>query len=349
VLVVLACLSILRPACAEQRDRCGFRPHPGDDLQQAIDVAANGRRPIVCLGPGEFLLRRFLSIRHDGTVLRGAGVSTVLRLEEGTESPVVVVGEWEERVPRRATSNVTIESLRIVGGGERGSEVLPGHPYLTNSAVVVRTGRNVTVRNASITACRSACVLTELDTRRVTIEHDDISGSVWDGIALNRTTRARIVGNTIHDNTAAGISTEHLEDSVVETNVVSHNRTHGIYLSDSYRNTIADNRFIGNVLSGVFLTCAVESHEPAVQCWKDSMSAGNELERNQFVGNRVGYMVGGNASASCARRNFTPNVSGGDLFVRNPRQDPRANEFGVCLRYVRPATARARHPHVGGG
>jgi parallel beta-helix repeat protein len=349
VLVVLACLSVLRPANAAERDRCSVRPHPGDDLQQAIDVAARERTAIVCLGPGDFALHRFLSIRHDGVVLRGAGSSTVIRLEEGTESPVVVVGEWEERVPQRATSNVTIENLRIVGGGKEGGEVLPAYPYLTNSAVAVRAGRNIAIRNASITACRSACVLTELDTRRVTIEHDDISGSVWDGIALNRTTRARIIGNTIHDNTAAGISTEHLEDSVVEANVVSHNRTHGVYLSDSYRNTIADNRFTGNVLSGVFLTCAVRSREQAVQCWKDSMSAGNVLERNQFVGNRVGYMVGGNASASCARRGFTPNLSGGDLFVRNPRQDPRATEFGVCLRYVRPDAARARHPHVGGG
>src|SRR5436853_313654 len=83
----------------------------------------------------------------------------------------------------------------------------------------------------------------EGDTRRVTIEHDRIGASVWDGIALNRTAQARIVGNTIHDNTAAGISTEHLKDSVVVDNVLADNRTHGLYLSDSYHNTIARNRF----------------------------------------------------------------------------------------------------------
>lgn len=335
-MVVLLCLAAVRPAAAGKRPRCTVRSSPGDDLQKVTDGARSRMRPaIVCLGAGEFRLRRFLSIAHDGVVLRGEGVSTVLRLEDGAESPVIVVGDWERQVPRHATSHVTIEDLRVVGGGRDGSESLPGYPYLNNSAVVVRAGRDTAIRDVAITACRSACLLTEFDTRRITIERDDIGGSVWDGIALNRTTGARIVGNTIHDNTAAGISTEHLVDSVVEGNVVHDNRTRGLYLSDSYRNTIARNRFAGNVLSGVFLTCAVRDRE-RVRCWKDSISAGNVFERDQFVGNRVGYMVGADAAATCAHRGFTANLARDDRFVRNPRQDPRATAFGHCLRYARP-------------
>ncbi len=322
-----------------------MRVSPGADLQKAVDATPARARPaIVCLGAGEFRLGRFLAIVRDGVVLRGAGVSTVLRLEDGTESPVVVIGDWQRETPRRPTTDVTIEDLRIVGAGRDGGELLPGHPYVTNSAVVVRAGRDVAIRNASITACRSACVLTELDTRQVTIEHDDIGGSVWDGIALNRTSRARVVGNTIHDNTAAGISCEHLEQSLVANNVVEGNRTHGLYLSDSYRNRIVGNRFTANVLSGVFLTCAVRDREPPVRCWKNSMSAGNVFEGDRFVGNRVGYMVGADPSASCARRGFAPNLSGGDVFLRNPRQDPRATAFGRCVLFARPGPVRARRP-----
>jgi parallel beta-helix repeat protein len=346
VLLCVACLVAFRRADAAGSRGCTVTSSPGDDLQQVVDRAtASGRPVILCLGAGEFQLRRYLSIARDGIVLRGEGAATVLRLEDGTESPVIVVGDGERKAPRRATSNVTIENLRIVAGGRGGGESFPGRPYLANSAVVIRAGRNVAVRNTSITACRSACILTELDTRRVTIEHDDISGAVWDGIALNRTWRARVVGNTIHDNTAAGISTEHLEDSVVKDNIVSDNHTHGLYLSDSYRNTIADNRFTGNVLSGVFLTCAVRHREPVVRCWKDSMSAANVFERDRFVGNRVGYMVGADPSAPCARRRFTPNVSRGDVFERNPRQDPRATAFGRCLVFTPPrhGTSASRH------
>ena len=336
-LALLACLAALRPAAAVEGRRCTVMLSPGDDLQRAVDgPVRTSRARIVCLRAGEFRLRRFLSITRDGVVVTGAGASTVLRLEGGTQSPVIVVGDADARIPGRPTSNVTVEKLRIVGAGRDGDEVLPGRSYLTNSTVVIRGGRNIALRYASITACRSACVLTEFDTRRVTIEHDDIGASVWDGIALNRTSQARIVGNTIHDNTAAGISTEHLKDSVVVDNVLADNRTHGLYLSDSYHNTIARNRFSGNVLSGVFLACAVRDREPPVRCWKDSMSAGDVFERNRFVRNRVGYMVGADASASCRRRGFTPNLSRGDVFVENPREDARATAFGRCLLYPRP-------------
>ena len=85
----------------------------------------------------------------------------------------------------------------------------------------------------------------------------------------------------------------------------------------------------------VFLACAVRDREPPVRCWKDSMSAGDVFERNQFVGNRVGYMVGADASAGCRRRGFRPSLSRADVFVRNPREDPRATAFGRCLVYAR--------------
>jgi parallel beta-helix repeat protein len=308
---------------------------PRDDVQRAVDRA---RTPaVVCLRAGEFRVSRFVAVARDGIVLRGAGPATVLRLVDGGQGPVVVVGDWERRAPRYATRDVTIERLRIVGGGPGGDETLADRPYLTNSAVVVRAARNVAIRDVSVSACRSACIVTERDTRDLAIEHDDVGGAVWDGIALNRTIRARVVGNTIHDNTAAGISTEHLELSVVADNTVRDNRTHGLYLSDSYRNTITGNRFTGNVLSGVFLTCAVRDRTVPVRCWDGSMSARNVLARNRFVGNRVGYMVGADAAAPCTRRGFVPNVSRADSFVRNPREDPRATTFGRCVVYARRA------------
>jgi parallel beta-helix repeat protein len=331
-------IALATETVARAAPRCDVAVEPGGDVQRAVDTVS-GRR-VVCLRAGEFRLRRFVAIVRDGIVLRGAGDATVLTLEPGTESPVVVVGDWERRVPRRKTADVAIEDLRIVGGGRDGGETLPGHPYLTNSAVVVRAGRNVAIRRTAIAGCRSACVLTEHDTRGIVIEDDDVGGSVWDGIALNRTSRARIVRNRIHDDTASGISTEHLERSVVADNVVAANRTHGVYLSDSYRNTFVGNRVVDNVLSGVFVTCAVRYRGRVVRCWRDSMSAGNAFERNRFVGNRVAYMVGADPSSTCARPGFVANVSRGDVFARNPRADPHATAFGRCLVRAAPTTTR---------
>lgn len=342
--VGLACAARPRPAAAAAGGPCTADVAAGADLQPAIERAAAGRRgAVVCLGPGDFRLRRFLALR-DGIVLRGAGEATVLRLDDGTQSPVIVIGDWERRVPRRPTSDVTIERLRIVAGGPGGSELVPTQPWLTNSAIVVRAGRNVAIRDVAIDACRSACILTEHGTRAITIERVDVGGSVWDGIALNRTSGARIVGNRVHDHTAAGITCEHLTDSVVADNAVDGNRTHGVYLSDSYGNTFTRNTFAANVLSGVFLACAVRSHRPVVRCWPDSMSAGNVFAANRFVDDRVGFMVGTDSGSPCTGAGFVRNRSRDDVFVRTPRQDPRATVFGRCVAYERRGTPSTGAP-----
>jgi parallel beta-helix repeat protein len=326
-LVLCAALS----ASAAER-ACDITLAPGQDVQRGIGrLPADGR---LCLTAGEFRLPRFLAIARDGVTLSGAGPSTVLSLAEGVQSPVVVIGDHTSQVPRRVTSRVALEDLRIVGHGRGGSEVDHDHRYLTNSAVVVRGARNVTLRGLDVTACRSACLLTEHDCEDVVIEDNRVAGSVWDGIALNRTARARVVANTIDGNTAAGITAEHLERSVIADNVVSDNGTHGLYLSDSYRNVIARNWFADNVLSGVFLTCAIRYHKPLVQCWDDSLSADNVFERNEFVENRVGFTVATDAAAAtCVVPGFVANRSRGDLFERNPSEDADWTAYGPCLRY----------------
>jgi parallel beta-helix repeat protein len=277
-------------------------------------------------------LRHFVAIGRDGLIVRGVGPSTVLRLEKGVASPVIVIGDFAHEIPRRAVSNVTVERLRVVGGGAEGSEFLAGHSFVSNSAIVVRDGRRIVLRDLEIGACRSACILTEHDSRNVSIERSSISGSVWDGISLNRTANASLVGNTIRDNTAAGITTEHLVDSVIRDNTLADNRTHGVYLSDSYRNTVAGNRFSANVLSGVFLTCAVHDRSP-VRCWRDSMSRSNVFERNEFIGNRVGYMIGADDAANCTPHGFVANLSCGDVFSRNPPESSDAADYGRCVRF----------------
>jgi parallel beta-helix repeat protein len=341
LLVILFALSGARSPA----DPCTLRLSPKDDLQQAIDGAgARSGRIRVCLSAGEHRLPHLLAVERDDTTLTGEGPATLLRLETGVDSPVLVVGDYRSATPRRPVSNVVVERLRIVGGGAGGSELHGRYPYLTNSAVVVRAGRGITLRDLDVSECRSACILTERDTHDVAIEKNRVRGSVWDGISLNRTTRARLVDNDIRDNTAAGITAEHLEDSLVDRNVVARNRTHGVYLSDSYRNAFRDNRFVDNVLSAVFLTCAVREREPPVACWQDSMSQGNDFARNTIVGNRVGFTEAPDARATCAAPGFVANRSRGDLFSRNPRDERPATAYGRCLRFAALSRAASAAP-----
>jgi parallel beta-helix repeat protein len=331
-LAAIATLVLARAVLASPPP-CTVTLSPRDDVQRALD-----RGGVICLGAGEFRLSRMLVIGRDGVTLRGRGSSTVLRLADGVQSPVVVIGDYEHEAPERPTSDVTVEGLRIVGGGRDGHEAHADYAYLTNSAVVVRGGRKVVLRDLEVSGCRSACLLTEHDTRDVSMVGNRIEGSVWDGISLNRTARARITGNVVRGNAASGITAEHLEHAVLEGNVLEANKTHGIYLADSYRNRFAGNRFVRNVLSGVFLTCAVRVREPPVACWDESMSAGNVFTRNDFDGNRVAFTVAPDDRAPCTAPSFMPNRSEGDRIARNPRTEPYPARFGGCLE-----TAGATH------
>jgi len=314
------------------RPRCTVTVAPGGDVQRAVDGAP--RHASVCLAAGTFRLRRFVAIERDGVHLRGAGSSTVLELADGVQSPLVVVGDYRHRVPAAPVADVSIEALRLVGGGGGGREAAPDRPYLTNSALVVRRGTNVTIRDVEASACRSACFLTEHDSRDVTIERCTVSGATWDGISLNRTARLRLVGNTIRDNTAAGVTAEHLEDGVIEYNTIAGNGSHGVYLADSYRNWVGRNRFARNTNAGVFLTCAVRYRDPGpVLCWDDSMSQANTFEGNVFAGNRLAYQVAADAAANCTKPGAKPNVSRDDGFVENASIEHQPTDFGGCLRY----------------
>lgn len=346
---IVRVLSILSALVALAATPAGAARHPaagppacdrtlvaGSDL--AAEIARLPGRPsrmTVCLARGEFPLRTFVAIQRDGVTVRGTGTATVLRLAPGAASPVIVIGDFRRRVPRRAVSHVVLEHLSVVGGGPGGSEYEPEHPYLTNSSIVVRRGRDVVIRDVDVTACRSACIVTEHDTNGLVIEDSHVESSVWDGISLNRTSRARLVGNVIRGNTAAGITVEHLENSVIRENVLTGNKTHGIYLSDSYGNRIEDNRFADNVLAGVFLTCAIRHREP-VRCWDHSMSSGNQFARNQFTENRSGFTIAADDAANCAAPGYRPNVSQRDLFARNPNEEPSWELYGRCLRYEAP-------------
>lgn len=309
---------------------CDVKVEPGHDVQAAIDdLAGSGT---VCLAAGDFRLPGPLTITRDGVTLRGAGPSTTLRLADGVQTPVVIVGDHRRQVPERPTADATLEDLRVVGAGAGGTEFHAAFPYLSNSAVVVRAGVRTTLRDLEISGCRSACVVTEHDTRDLVIEGCRITESTWDGIALNRTTGARITDNTIASNTAAGITAEHLEDSVVARNVVRDNHAHGVYLSDSYRNRFRDNAFEGNTNAGIFLTCAVRIHDPGrVRCWDRSMSAGNTFEGDVFARNRRTFIVAADAAADCRAPGFVPNVARGERYEGGPHVDEDPARFGPCL------------------
>ncbi|KAB7771344.1 right-handed parallel beta-helix repeat-containing protein [Xanthomonas maliensis] len=311
---------------------CTAKVRPGQDLQKAIDALPQGDKPVtLCLEKGEFPLKGLVSIHRGNLTLHGQGPSTVLRMADGVQQPVLVVGDYENQQPTGVIRDVDIENMQIVAStGDK--EFMPERPYLSNSAVVVRSGQGIRLAGLQVNKCRSACLLSEYDTRDLTIENNDVSGAIWDGVSFNRTSQVKMFNNYLHDNVAAGLTTEHLEDSEIRDNRFARNGSQGIYLSDARRNRFANNQFEGNHSAGIFLACAIRYRTPEILCWDNSMSQDNVFENNRFTGNPFTYTIGVDRAANCNGADFKPNVwRHNEADVAGVDIDPK--RYGYCVRH----------------
>ncbi len=314
---------------AEQAAPCNRTAVPGDDLQAAIDGLPAQQRATLCLQSGHYELAGLLAIRRDGITLRGTGTDTVLQLRDGVQQPLLVIGDYANEVPSAPIRNVVVENLHLIGN-HAAHEFMPEHPYLSNSAVVVRGGHDVDLRQLVVERCRSACLLSERDTQGLAITDSDVSGATWDGVSFNRSSHVTMSGNHVHDNAAAGITTEHLEDSDIRDNVFERNGSQGLYLSDSRGNRFVGNRFVGNTRAGVFLTCSIRYRTPEVLCWDNSMSQDNVFEHNVFEGSPYTFTIGVDRAADCKAADFKPNLwrdNQADASGFNPPKDV----YGTCV------------------
>ncbi|WP_295910482.1 right-handed parallel beta-helix repeat-containing protein [uncultured Xanthomonas sp.] len=327
-----ACATPAADAPAAASD-CSVRAQPGDDLQAAIDRAPNDGKPAtVCLSAGEFPVGKLISIQRDGLRLRGQGDSTVLRMRDHVQQPTIVIGDYQNERPMRPIRDVRVEQLQIVGG-TIDKEFMPERPYLSNSLVVVRNGQNIQLTHLRVSKCRSACLLSEFDSRDLLIAHNDVSGATWDGVSFNRTAKVKLIDNVIHDNVAAGITTEHLEDSEIRDNRLERNGSQGVYLADARRNLFAGNQFIDNKGAGLYLTCSIRQRTPQILCWDNSMSQDNTFENNTFRGNPYTYTIGVDSAANCTGPEFRPN-----LWRKNNQADAsgidiQPERYGHCVRF----------------
>jgi parallel beta-helix repeat protein len=338
--LLLFAIALVKPVAASPlaaAQTCQRTIHPGDDIRQVIrSLPDDGSHITVCLAPGVHRVSGMITIERSHLMLRSATDRATLQMAPGVSSPVLVIGDAHHREPAFRIVDVTIQGLRVEGGGPSEHEFHPDLPYLSNSAVVVRSGSGIHLRNLDVSGCRSACLLTEYGSRDVTIEGNTVHGAVWDGISLNRAGPTRVIGNVIRDNTAAGITVEYLEDSQILDNRIEGNGSHGIYLAHGMDNVFRDNAFIDNELAGVFLTCSIRHRDP-VQCWPDSMSLGNVFANNRFEGNRHAYQIAVDDAANCLSPQGPVNVSRGDSFGHTPLvAQPPTERYGECLRIEAP-------------
>lgn len=311
--------------------RCNLTIRPGQNIQQAIDrLSQKPGSSTLCLASGEFDVDHLIQINHDGFHLRGQGPTTVIKLKEDVQQPLIVVGDYQNQQPDHQIRDVVIENMTLKGTTKIEHEFVPDRTYLSNSVIVVRSGQGIRLTKLIVNQCRSACLLSEYNTRDFTIDRSDISGATWDGVSFNRSAQIHLIHNQIHDNAAAGMTTENLEDSEIKENRFENNGSQGVYLSDARRNHFTNNQFIKNKVSGVIFACSIRYRTPEVLCWDNSMSQDNVFANNEFQQNPHIYTIGVDRAANCKSPDFRPNMWQNNQ-ADTSGQDPDQDQFGRCL------------------
>jgi hypothetical protein len=221
-------------------------------IQQALNALPDSGGEVV-LPPGNFTISQPIVLRRDHQALRGSGVETILRLADGANCPVIIMGEPVNHPAR------TVEGLRVSGLFIDGNRVhqqrelwrLSGEgSQIRNNGIQVQGVSNSTVENVVCARCRSGGLVTARGVQRVVVKNLDAFDNEFDGLACYQTENCLFTELNLHDNPGAGISLDLAFNHNVISNAVLTGNDLGIFMRASRDNqfhniSIRDSRRFG--------------------------------------------------------------------------------------------------------
>ncbi len=228
------------------------------EIQKALDALPEAGG-VVVLPRGTIEVTRPLVVRRSHQTLRGAGTATVLRLADGANCPVIIIGEPVNQ-PRYTVTNVRVDSLFIDGNRraqqcELWKEQGEGSEIRNNGITVQRVSDSI-VENVVAARCRSGGLVTTLGVERLVVRGLEAFDNEFDGLACYATTQSQFINLNLHHNPGAGISLDlNFSGNTISNAVLSANDL-GIFMRDSRGNQFHDVSIRKSRNHGVFMAQA---------------------------------------------------------------------------------------------
>lgn len=208
------------------------------EIQRALDAlpAAGGE---VVLSAGEFVIRHPVVLQRDHQALRGAGKETILRLADGANCPVIIMGQPVNQ-PKATVKDLRVCDLFIDGNRrhqQRELWHLKGEgSEIRNNGITVQAVSDSVVEHVICARNRSGGLVTTLGVTRLTVRDLTAFDNEFDGLACYLTTQSLFADLHLHDNPAAGISLDlAFNDNVISNAVLTANDL-GIFMRASREN-----------------------------------------------------------------------------------------------------------------
>jgi hypothetical protein len=230
----------------------------GVEIQKALDNLPNSGGEVV-LAAGIFEVAQPIILQRDDQTLRGSGAATVLRLADGANCPVIILGEPLNH-PRHTVNHLRVAGLSIDGNRfhqQRECWRVSGEgSQIRNNGITVQTVSDSTVEQVTSSRCRSGGLVTSHRVRRLTVRDFTAFDNQFDGMACYQTEESLFTQLYLHDNPGAGISLDLAFNHNVISNAVLTANNLGIFMRASRNNQFVNVSIRDSHRYGVFLAQA---------------------------------------------------------------------------------------------
>jgi hypothetical protein len=241
------------------------------DIQTAIDnLPSTGGE--ITIQAGAYTCSTPLIIDKDNVNLIGQGTGTILRLADGANSPLLVIGQTITP-PLLIRQNIRVANLMLDGnrahqtiecwGGTCDTE---GLTAIRNNGITLRKVEDVTIDNVTAKSARSAGLVTEKGCRRLRVKGFTSYDNYYDGLAGYETEESTFTDLYLHDNLAAGISLDiNFNNNVLSGGALIANHKLGIFMRYSQNNTFSSFQIRKSGEHGIFLAQVdTDASKPAI-------------------------------------------------------------------------------------
>lgn len=227
-------------------------------IQAALDNLPDSGGEVV-LPAGTFAIHQPIVLHRDAQTLCGAGATTILKLADNANCPVIIMGEAVNH-PQKTVKNLRVSHLFIDGNrlhqtrelwretGE-GSEI-------RNNGITVQSVSDSTVEAVTCARNRSGGLVTTLGVRRLTVRALEAFDNEFDGLACYLTTDSLFADLNLHDHPGAGISLDLAFNHNVVSNAVLTANDLGIFMRASWENQFYNVAIRNSRHHGVFMAHA---------------------------------------------------------------------------------------------
>lgn len=267
----------------------------GTEIQQVLDRLPESGGEVV-LPPGTFEVSQPILLRRDHQSLCGSGDATVLRLADGANCPVLILGEPVDH-PQRTVKDLRVSALFIDGNRHRQQRELwrlSGEgSQIRNNGITVQKVSDSVVEHVTCARCRSGGLVTTRGVRRLTVRNLTAFDNEFDGLACYQTTDCLFTKLHLHDNPGAGISLDLAFNHNVISNAVLTANDLGIFMRASRDNQFHDIFILNSRHYGVFMA---HTEEETANGWRP-------IPQTECADNSFANLIANNCGSAAFRVN----------------------------------------------